>query len=866
MITFAPCKCNPNDAAASAIRRGLLSTFNSILAIFDDWELSTANLPIEFVVLEHERCAIFLGGVDTRISFPLICGTRLWIEWLETPVAKLVENAARLTCRKRKPVSDQPRNIQPRVWAASCVLCDNHTGPVPTTLNINGTRQFQQIYSVIDSARPRVIKGPTPTCQSACYINGTLIESKPLHTSANPILTTSGSLATQRVYPITQTFVKKLGRLVEWARNGSLTAKQAQLESNKLFVGNIDGVFSARAAYQSHEDYDDSCQSRLVSGFERNCGSRYQQLKTTTVQRFAYPLNLYKLIRASHHVTSNRMLHTCEEGFLAIGYVTESESAGMQYTTVLGIEFESTKTWDEFKSAIESARTESTTVGVLWSDMQVRQLQLPIQIDEQVAALARARCDFTRFNDDLYYAAGFPATPTTSLLFSTSSQRFTPITLDYIRRILSVTIQPPNLGLIDFTIPCINSSHAPKIMQSEYHLKQAINPYAPEASRREVGKMFLDESTTTPPLGSSILNVPTIETRCCYVVDLFNDEDGVVLSEEFASRLQSINYRTATLAARDMIGVHQTFSKNLPIQPNDILCQVEAADATLTSAYFLLKQARRGLWNVHFRREYTQRSVFFESVVVSARNDNTCAITITVCSYHATTVGDKLTTLHGQKCTSATVRRGIDHDMLISATCLKRLPLGEFIYGATVAAVLAGKLPREFASACFGYEWLFMPIDRKREFIAAVLACSQTTRGVGHDDILAALNGSATDGEAITRRLVESSGASIIIYTLRLTQEADTTLSYSSASTVVRDPWVGQNLKGHINTGASCITLPGMQSLERMGLTRTEYMVRRSAEDAKGYSVIDGIALDKSAKMTLQVLSQFNTFNLHFNK
>lgn len=858
-VKFAPCECDLTDERLLMVREGFLSTVNSILKIFDNWERQTViQGRVKFVLLEQEKCGIIIDGLDSCITFPLICGTRMWIEWLEKDPATLTSNGLMLAAipkiKLRSRGSGANVTMQPppdsRSWDMECGFCKIHTSHVPTTLTINGVVYFQQIYSVFDSARPQV--NARTECESSCFIDGERFSNSAAFKSTNPILITSGALPTQRLYPISQTFVKKLTRLIDWAVNGSLAVKQAQVESHKLFVGAIDGIFSARAAYKSHEDFDGTTQSRLVSGFERNSGSRYQQLKMVTIQRLVFPLSLYKLIRTSHHITSNRLLHPCEEGFLAIGFVTESENAGMQYTTVLGIEFEESKTWAEFKEIVESFNYPSNSVNVLWSDMVVRQLQLPCSASDQVTALGATRCDFTTFCDGLYYAASFPATATTKPL--NSQDRFTCITLDYIRQLTKLTL--PNLGILDFTIPCLNSSHAPKVMQSEYHLKQSINPYAPSASPREVGKMFASPDTVTPPLGAIIKNVPTVETIAQYKVDLFNEEDGVVLSQDYAAKLEGINFRTATIAAKGLINVHRVFPCDIPISPDDIIIQIEASTIALTSAYFSIQLERKGLWNLRMKRDYSTRSVYIDSIVVSDRGESS-SIMVAVISRHDTLVGDKLTTLHGQKCTAGQIRADINHDMIISATCLKRMPFGEFLYGAIVNGVKAGRLPLSMARQCFGYDWLFMSKDEKNKLLATVIG------GEHNATLMDALNGD-NDAIATARHLLTDSDPTIIIYTMRLTQESDTIMSFATVGTIDRDPWVGQNRKGLVNTGASCITLPGMQSLERQGMTRCEYMIRRSAECPDNFTIFDGVAIDKSAKMTLQIFGQFNTFNLDF--
>lgn len=858
-VEFDLCDCDLTDSTLVNVRDGFLSTVNSILKLFDNWEQRIVTSGrVKFVLLDQEKCGIIVDGLDTCITFPLICGTRMWIEWLETDATTLAANGMKLAeMRKIKlrlrgagaTVTMQNPPVA-RLWKMQCGFCRIHTTHVPTTLTINGVTYFQQIYSVFDSARPQV--NARTECESSCFIDGEKISNINMFKSTNPILITSGALPTQRLYPITQTFIKKLTRLIEWACNGSLTAKQAQVESHRLFVGTIDGVFSARAAYKSHEDFDGTTQSRLVSGFERNSGSRYQQLKMVTIQRLAFPLSLYKLIRTSHHITSNRLLHPCEEGFLAIGFVTESANAGMQYTTVLGIEFEESKSWLEFKQIVESFNYPSRSVNVLWSDMVVRQLELPLSATDQLSALGATRCDFTTFCDGIYYAASFPATATTKPIFS--QDRFTCITLDYIQRMIKLTL--PNLGILDFTIPCINSSHAPKVMQSEYHLKQSINPYIPQASPREVGKMFARADAVTPPLGSIIKNVPTIETIAQYKIDLFNEEDGVVLSEDYAAKLEGINYRIATVAVKGLVNVYRVFPNDTPISPDDIIIQIEASSIALTSAYFSIYTERKGLWNLRTKRDYSTRSVYIDSINVSNRGDSSCVM-VAVFSRHDTLVGDKLTTLHGQKCTAGEIRAGIEHDMIISATCLKRMPFGEFLYGTIVSGIRAGRLPQSMARQCFGYEWLFMSHDEKHKLLATVIGSTRS------DIIMAALDG---DQDAIdsARQLLVNSDPTIIIYAMRLTQESDTIMSFATVKTIDRDSWVGQNRKGLVNTGASCITLPGMQSLERQGMTRCEYMIRRSAECPDSFTIFDGIAIDKSAKMTLQIFSQFNTFNLDF--
>ena len=103
------------------------------------------------------------------------------------------------------------------------------------------------------------------------------------------------------------------------------------------------------------------------------------------------------------------------------------------------------------------------------------------------------------------------------------------------------------------------------------------------------------------------------------------------------------------------------------------------------------------------------------------------------------------------------------------------------------------------------------------------------------------------------------------MYVMRLVQEAESTLSHANFSSVKRDNWVGQNLKGLINTGSSAFTLPGFQSLEAMGMTLSEYFIRFGSEDPKGYKRLrDGTILNKTSYTSLLMLSQFNNFNMSF--
>lgn len=370
----------------------------------------------------------------------------------------------------------------------------------------------------------------------------------------------------------------------------------------------------------------------------------------------------------------------------------------------------------------------------------------------------------------------------------------------------------------------MNSSHAPKVMQSLYHLKQAIDAYDDNANNKESVKMF-GAGVTEPPMGCSVKNVPTLLATIVYKMDAFNEEDAVVVSGKFLEKLRSINYRTVAVIMKEHRAVYRVCHNGYPLQPGELILQIDADKVTLSTNYLKCEQTKKGLWHVTFTKEYSDKLVFIKNIHQNGR-----ILTIVLKSFHHAAVGDKLTTMHGQKCTIAAVGRQCV-DMLVSATCLKRLPVGEVMYAHLVSLVRQGALPAAYPHLCFGYEWLLMDISVKQKLLQALYQRPTNT---------------------------------LIFYVMRLTQEAESTLSFANNLNIIRDQWVGQNLKGLINTGSSAFTLPGFQSLELMGMTHFEHLLRFGTEDPSGYTQVEGATLSKTAMTSLLILSQFNNFNIKF--
>lgn len=832
MIVFSKCKCDLRQQSVLFIREGYLKTINSILNLYNEWCLNI----LKNKLLRFSTNTIGIVSIeyfqkewkDSFISFPIIICTEQWIAWKNNINIFDFE------------VAQDFHNFK---YEIDCGICSTHITDVPTTIRINGTIMFQQIYSVIDARRPHVYKFEKEKknkrnstfemlAKSSCYRNGKFIScinpiTKEEYTSNNPILINSGSLALQRTYSISSTFIKKLTELIDFYILGTLTKKQALLESSKLLSGDIDTIFSKRGGYQSHEDYEESSQSKLVTAFERG-NSRYQQIKNTSIQRLQFPLMIFKLIRSKHKVMSNRLFNECEEGFLSIGYVTESSNTGMQSTIVLGTEFSlKEKSWYDielhFIEYIKKTNVLCKHINVLWgNEMVIRQLLLPVDPIHQFNILIKLECDFTIFNNELYFMSSYDSQMLCSLLFT--KHRVTIITLDYFKRILGLDLKVPNFSLLEFLSPCLNSSHSPKVMQTIYHLKQAIDDYNENAVCKESSKMYLN-SVTTAPMGCSIKNVPTVETTCIYKINLYNDQDGVILSRNFVNQLNSISYRTIAAMMIGCTNVNSIIPANSRLFPDDIIVQIFAEKVSLSNNYLKCNMVSKNNWLVTFTREYSNKSIFLHSLSYSNK-----IVTIILKSFHHTSIGDKLTSLHGQKCTLA--KESVSELNYISPVCLKRLPLGEFQYGHIVTLVKEKLLNPLYAQICFGYEYLFMNKEEKIKFIKTIM--SFTTN-------------------------------SITMYMFRLVQEADCTLSFSNTQSINRDKWVGQNMKGLINTGASSYTLPEMQSLEFMGLTFTEFLLRLGVENPKEYKLLkNGVVIDMTTNTILLVLSQFNTFNINF--
>lgn len=563
--------------------------------------------------------------------------------------------------------------------------------------------------------------------------------------------------------------------------------------------------------------------------------------------------------------TIQRSFYLADQGFLSILYVTEGDNVGLNYGLVNGTVFLRNRKSCMLEDLLRKVAGKKKWWVIDGQTLSIRDHFLSDSREEllvwAIENTSRGRPIELFFFDDSYVWIRAPEfSLCTPLLYTYPSKLVTPITLQTLREIKSNVCLVPQLSVYEQLIPMIGNSQLTKQMQGN---KNIIHTYDTQLDGRE-GSLWRDHSRATEtghddrsrvtetghddrsratetdavftkipiarssPLGACCSNISTLAATCIMAPTLNNTEDGLIVHSRVLYPQEIYESLRFQVTTSENVFVHLPtnttlepcdtcistsgerilFRGNQSLHSGDLLCTIALPNAattslTLCSTQIISRYFAPSVVGIFWQpRHFVPADYSLLEMRKIKRSNGGCTFILKCKLSRRATVGDKYSTLCGQKVTITNVDDKLCDfygvDMIFSAAAIKRLNFGELIYGLYCFYVRENLLDASVADCLFGHTWLaLVSPEGKAKFIEAV-------------------------------RSVRSTENRMIWYLLVMNQRAHQVLSYTDK--FKRDNLTGQFVKGKTGSGSNAFGEANVASLMARGATYTASYMRLMGE------------------------------------
>lgn len=697
-----------------------------------------------------------------------------------------------------------------------CPLCTLSNEPPPTSFIIHGSIQYLQSMSTLDNRRPFFEK----SSKKWILYRNKLCVSAFLPEQTNSSLSEKGSLICQHILPVSAVMAKQLVECSSWMIGKTLNEKNANQISNRLRTGHIDNIINRRKVFMKDDENEDFC--------FKSTSQRYHMIEHNGAFRYQQVLTCYKMTPINYHLSNNRYGYATENGLASIGFITETKLIGTQLGLVIGTEFVRFElSHQEMKLRLllfDDLNVKQ--INVIWGDtLEIEQIFIPANETILYETLKYCQFDFCKWNDEYFYLASLIDTPLIRPL--NEDVLITPFTLDFIRKNFSfnnLLLNPFSIG--ELTIPFFGNSHAPKTMQAVGQLRQCVSH---DVNLNFENLNILMTMKSESIIGSPVKTVPVIYANAILQPKIGNDEDGLVVNTLFAKKATTKRIYKYVIPCKTFYN-YKIFNKHKSVTNHQNVNEI-----------FLIVFGNIHIERLHFdlidiveiRPNAFKISFKQNNLSVVKIQKQTDSIKLFIQKVNYCTLGDKFTTPHGQKCTiTSIIKDEFNYPVVyFTPSCLKRMPVGDLLYGM----LLESKLD---PSISFAFSWYRLDLELKKNLV---------------------------------NFLVEnfSSNKTFKIPLLRINKNAIDFLSYSNSSTVIRDQYCGQNIKGKAFSGSTSYTLNTILSLAHQGAIDLDYFIRKTleSENRERINFSDNcLELSNSSLLCNRILAAFKCFNIDLNK
>lgn len=358
-------------------------------------------------------------------------------------------------------------------------------------------------------------------------------------------------------------------------------------------------------------------------------------------------------------------------------------------------------------------------------------------------------------------------------------------------------------SLIDQCFPLYSFTHIPKLLQS---ITKSGNTVLPNISKNikgnKVVQYFKYNCTTNLPLMP--LDDPIyLPTKVAFKQHTLNDEDGMIVSNAWASnqfiyidKFEKVKFEGTLLI--------EYMNKNT-IYDGDVVLKVRGIKIFGNHFMFLSYQLENDSV-IFLKKKNIVDNIDYVKLISVFQSKDTLTITIRACSKYPVCLGDKFTSLHGQKVTITKIVpandallnvRGKYVDCLLSATSLKRMNIGELLFSNLMASEY-----KHIIQYCYGEHSLSLKFDYN---------------------------------------LLDMDHVIYDLFFIRLTNKPDEVLSISSLENSITNIFSGQNTKGRNISNGQVLCTKGLLNISSPSLLR--YMLNeqdlsnRKVYDSNGYCI-----------------------------
>lgn len=769
------------------------------------------------VILNREYIDIRLKeDVDINIHLPWIVGTKLWYIKKKT----CLDSPVRISL-------DVYKTEAPPIHMRECWLCFNNE--ILLSFFINNVLYTTSVFSYFDSQRPKQ--------------NNTNYFEKVLYKLPSDFSSHMFSNIPHRLITIVDIELNFIKTILSYGKTMSI--EQNARMKNALWRGNIDSFISKRLTFQStKEDNNDPFNRNIdvVNGFSgMNQSNRFNQaVEGIPLIIKQQTITLMSLTPRESYVSTPRLISKYEEGFVSPSKVTETNRAGQQKLITLGVRFPRRRSRDPweffllcltyFKELGYEMAVQSVVHGY---NLKACSLELP---KTKITLLKFVLYCFREFlfsvdfvenenkdSNTRYYIYPSFYVP----VVSSKHNHNIKLTL-FSRYFFSdvILFTPTFFSLLDRVTPFINRSHPPKTFQAITKMSQSV---ASQESLRITGnrvdEYYESDSLNNNLPGCSFENKIYVETNTFFRQHTENDEDSIIVSKSWCEKFRSKRFKKEKITIGDDFKI--LYQRKGPLYGGEVFLVFQSSFVDLKKHVIInVTELRRGFevrlkkitsFNVKY---YIIHDVFVENKFLVIMFQKVLKSSVLV--------GDKFTSIHGQKVTVSNIlnddhmlfknEKGEKADALLSATCLKRMNIGELIFSYVLSC------QPHMAKYCFGEYQFFIKLR--------------------FDNL-------CVDNEMFK------------IFFIKLKSHPDDVISFNAIQTAIPHPLSMQNCKGRNSSNGIVMCTKCLYCLQSSPYT---FSILMSETDLHNRKILDGNGKAVFASYTsfnvLSNLSVFKTVNI----
>lgn len=844
-----------------------LKTINSILYTFDDYiEFILKTRADVSVKLCSDVVNIMVNGKDCWIHVPYVVGTRLWIN-REAYLNKIITLA----------------DYQSMSTFNECWLCSNY---IPLSFTVNGTLYTTYIFFYMDHIRIR--KNGSNYYNSKNYkISG--FYSKQLIDYPYRFITYTSILVR---------YIKMLllySKTMDLKQNKKFTSDL--LSGNFDFLISKRAKYQSTA-----EDNNDDKRNIAGNTISSNRKTRIVYANSTNLRLKQSTVAVMSLAPQDAYITNHRLIFKQDQGVISPSKVTETNRTGQQKYLVCGVEFPRVdynhcddvmahfqtqwqvlaerlsiklelpqvcidgytlskivlnipkskfnflrlvlEMYKEYNIAVDVVRNDFDTNNTLnqLNGKNVEHVESIENVEhvEKGKSIESGQCiensksieNVLNGNTNLLYIFPNYYTPVVPHYYN-PNVKLTQFSIEYFSDTIKYYFN--FFSLIDQCFPLYSFTHIPKLLQS---ITKSGNTVLPNISKNirgnKVVQYFKYDCTRNLPLMP--LDDPIyLPTKVAFKQHTLNDEDGMIVSDAWASNQFIYIDKFEKVKFEGSLSIE--YMNKDTIYDGDVVLKVRGIKIFGNHFMFLSYKVENDSV-IFLKKKNIVDNIDDVKLISVSQSKDTLTITIRACSKNSISLGDKFTSLHGQKVTITKILpanhsllnvNGKFVDCILSATSLKRMNIGELLFSNLMASPY-----KHIIQYCYGEHSLSLKFDY---------------------------------------RLIDMNRIVYDLFFIRLTNRPDEVLSISSLENSITNIFSGQNTKGRNISNGQVLCTKGLLNISSPTLLR--YMLseqdlsNRKVYDKNGYCIYsnqsahivgENISCSRNVNFQSKPMKRKNTF------